>query len=305
VRYKPSVWLLTAAIAALCCASIWTVVVLRSRPLDPAVLAKRMPVQDAVLLYIDFDALRRAGILEKFGGSKVAEEPEYQAFVRETEFDYKQDLNSAMVAFAPTGKYLLLSGRFDWRSLHSYVKKQDGTCYNSFCQLAGSTEERHISFFPLKPKLMAMAVSPDNAAAIRLQAVTPGPAPEVPDAPVWLAIPASVLNARQSLPGNTGILAGALRGAGALTLAFSPEGDGAAAKLNVRCGSEKHASEIARQLSETTAALRDAMAREHQQPNAADFSGVLAAGTFRSEGARVYGRWPIGRSFLENVLGGS
>ena len=54
--------------------------------------------------------------------SKVGEDPEYQAFVRKTEFDYKQDLETALVAFAPTGKFMLLKGRFDWKSLSNYVR---------------------------------------------------------------------------------------------------------------------------------------------------------------------------------------
>jgi roadblock/LC7 domain-containing protein len=36
-----------------------------------------------------------------------------------------------------------------------------------------------------------------------------------------------------------------------------------------------------------------------------DLSGVLAAGSFRSEGRRVQGRWPIQREFLEAVAADS
>jgi hypothetical protein len=43
--------------------------------------------------------------------------------------------------------------------------------------------------------------------------------------------------------------------------------------------------------------------REHQQPNPADFSGVLTAGVFHSEGATLLGSWPIERSFVQNLLG--
>lgn len=263
-----------------------------------------MPTQDALVAYVDFSALRRSGILQLLDGSKVTEDPEYQAFVRKTDFDYKQDLDSVLVAFTPMGKFLLASGRFDWKSLHSYVNGEKGQCYNSFCKLGGSTPDRHISFFPLQRNVMAMAVSPDDSAALRLQAVSPGPPPEVPAAPVWLSIPASVLQSRDTLPGDTRVLAGDIQGAEAVTLAFTPEGSRVAARLDIRCRSEQDAAAMARQLSRTTGLLRDAIASEHHQPNPADFSGVLAAGTFRSQGARVSGYWPIERVFLENVLGG-
>ena len=87
-------------------------------------MLKRLPTDDAVVLYIDFSRLRAGGILQMLDGSKVGEDPEYQSFVRKTDFDYKQDLDAAMVAFAPKGKYMLLRGRFDWKSLKSYVLAQ-------------------------------------------------------------------------------------------------------------------------------------------------------------------------------------
>jgi hypothetical protein len=38
-------------------------------------------------------------------------------------------------------------------------------------------------------------------------------------------------------------------------------------------------------------------------PNPADLTGVLTAGSFRSDGNRVFGYWPIARTFVENLLG--
>jgi hypothetical protein len=129
-------------------------------------MLRRLPTEDALVVYIDFAALRRAGILQMLDGSKVGEDPEYQNFVRQTDFDYKQDLDAVMVAFAPMGKYMLLKGRFDWKSLKNYVHGSDGRCNNSFCKLAGSTPEKRISFFPMQSNLMAMAVSDDDVAAL-------------------------------------------------------------------------------------------------------------------------------------------
>lgn len=305
MRYKPGVWVLTALIATLCGLSVWAVKVYRSRPLAPAALLKRIPGGDGLVLYIDFASLRNAGILKMLSMPSVSQEPEYQLFVRKTEFDYTQDLDTAMVAFTPSGKYLLLAGRFDWNSLRAYVKGEGGQCYNSFCKLNGSTPDRRISFFPLRANLMAMAVSPDESAAIRLQSVAPGPEQEVPaGAPVWLSIPAAALRSRDALPSGTRMFVRTVENARSVTLAFFPEQQRLSAKLNVRCGSSEDARQMADQLAQTTRLLRDAIAREHGRPNPADLSGVLSSGSFRAEGDRVFGYWPIERSFVENLLGG-
>src|SRR5262249_48630377 len=149
--------------------------------------------------YIDFDALRRAGILQRLEGSKATEDPDYQAFVRKTNFDYKQDLDAAMVAFTPTGRYLLVKGHFDWKTLRSYAKGEGGECVVSLCTLKGSAADRNISFFPVQSNLMGMAVSEEDTAARHLMNPDPAPDPELPNAPVWLSIPSSVLKAREKM----------------------------------------------------------------------------------------------------------
>ena len=290
-------------IAAVCGVSVWGVAWYRSRSLDTESLLRRMPAEDALVAYIDFSELRRAGILQLLDGSKAGEDPEYQHFVRQTQFDYKTDLDSAMVAFAPTGRFLLVQGRFDWKSLHAYVASQDGHCVNAFCRMTGSTPERRISFFPVRSNLMALAVSPDESAALRLQNAVSGPDPQVPAAPVWLSIPASVLKSSDSLPAGTRLFARSMEQAETVTLAFAPEGHGLAARLDVRCRDERAAADLASQLTRTTGLLRETMEREHQKPNPADLSGVLTAGTFRNEGRRVLGLWPIEPAFVQNVLG--
>jgi hypothetical protein len=297
--------LVVVGIAAVCGASVWGVAWYRSRSLTTAALLRRMPAQDAVVAYIDFSELRRAGILRLLDGSKAGEDPEYQNFVRQTQFDYQEDLDSAIVAFAPTGRFLLVQGRFDWKSLHAYVESQDGTCFNSLCRMAGSTPERRISFFPLRSNLMALAVSPNEYAAMGLQSAVSGPDPQVPTAPVWLSIPTSVLKSSDRLPAGTRMFAHSLEQAETVTLAFAPEGHGLAARLDVRCRNEQAATDLASQLTSTTSLLRETMERERQKPNPADLSGVLSAGTFRNEGRRVLGYWPIEPAFVQNMLGGT
>ena len=263
-----------------------------------------MPAEDALVAYIDFSAMRRGGVLQLLDGSKAGEDPEYQSFVRRTQFDYKKDLDAALVAFAPTGRFLLLKGRFDWKSLRAYVESQHGQCVNSFCRMTGSAPERRISFFPLRSNLMALAVSPDESAALRLNNAVSGSDPQVPAAPVWLSIPTSMLKSGDSLPAGTRMFASGMERAETVTLAFAPEGQGLAARLEVRCRDDRDAADLASQLTRTTNLLRETMERERQKPTPADLSGVLTSGVFRNDGRRVLGYWPIERAFVQNVLGG-
>ena len=304
MRQKPAVWLIVVGIAAVCGASVWGVAWYRSRALTTAALLGRLPAQGALVAYIDFSELRRGGILQLLDGSKAGEDPEYQSFVRQTQFDYKKDLDAAIVAFGPTGRYLLLKGRFDWKSLRAYVESQNGKCTNAFCRMAGSTPERRISFFPLRSNLMALAVSPDESAALRLEDAVSGPDPQVPAAPVWLSIPTSALKTGDNLPAGTREFARGMERAETVTLAFAPEGRGLAARLDVGCRDERDAADLASQLMRTTSLLRETMERERQKPNPADLSGVLTSGTFRNEGRRVLGYWPIEPVFVQTVLGG-
>lgn len=302
---KTRAWLLILLITALCGATLWSVIWYRSRAMSPAAMLKRLPTDDAVVAYVDVSRLRAAGLLELLDGAKMGEELEYRDFVRKTDFDYKQDLDAVMIAFAPKGKYMLLKGRFDWKSLSAYVVGNDGRCNNSFCLMPGSMPERRISFFPMQPNTMALAVSDDDSAALRMNLVDSRPDAEIPNAPLWLAIPPSVVKSGKSLPAGTQMFARSLDRAQAVTLAVVQEGSDFAAKLNVRCASASDATALAADLNKTTGLLREMIEREHQKPNPADLSGFLTSGTFRSEGPRVFGYWKILRALITNLLGGS
>lgn len=296
--------LLIALVAALCGGSVWGVAWYRSRPIGTALLLKRLPAGDALIVYIDFAELRRGGILQPLDSAKIEEDPDYQSFARKIDFDWKQDLDALVVASVPSGNYMFVRGHFDWKSLRSYATSVGGDCYNSLCRTIGSAPERRISFFPVQSGLMALAVSPDQSAVLELQTTKPGPDPEVPSAPVWLSIPASVLKSSANLPTGTRMFARSLEQAENVILTFGPDGNRIAARLEVRCRDERDAVEVAGQLASATLTLRRMLEREHQRPGPADLAGVLASGAFRSEGRRVFGYWPIERAFVESILSG-
>jgi hypothetical protein len=292
------------ALAGLAVAVALGAVWYRSRPLSLPEQIRRLPAADSVLVYIDFDRLRSGGILRMLNGPKAAEDQEYREFAQRIHLDWRQDLETAIVAFAPSGKYMLVKGRFDWDSLRSYVASSGGDCDGAFCRMAGSTRDRRISFFPMRNNLMALAVSTDDLAAKRMNGVAPALKSTLPDAPIWMRIPGSVLKSGENLPAGTRMFAHTVDQAEFITLLFVPEGDRLAARLDVLCRDDQDATAMAGELTRATGLLRDLIAREHQKPNPADFSGVLTSGTFRGEGRRVVGHWPIERSFVENLLSG-
>lgn len=297
-------WLLAAGIAAaaglLMVALQWQ----RSRALaTPEALLKRLPSRDAVVFYVDFAALRRTGLLDTAAASAVAAEPEYRDFIQKTRFNYTTDLDSAMMALAPSGRYFLVQGRFDWPRLRAYAAQAGGSCRNKFCTMPGSTPQRKISFVPLDNSLMALAVGADDMAAEVLMHPDPAahPAP-IPPEPVWISVPAPALKSGQDLPAGTRLFAQGIENAESVLMALGPEKQRFTITLDVRCRSDKDASALAATMQRATTALRETIERERQTPNPRDLSGVLALGSFRSEGARVRGRWPVERVFFEELF---
>jgi hypothetical protein len=302
VDSKKRTWLLLAIVAAgaLIGGAVWY----RSRPIATASLLKRLPTRDALVVYIDFAALRSGGILQPLAGARIDEDPEYQSFARKIAFNWKQDLDSVVLASAPTGNFMFVRGRFDWKSLRAYAVSSGGDCRDTLCRTTGSAPERRISFFPVQSGLMALAVSPDGSAVQNLETARSGPDPEVPAAPIWVSLPPALLKSSSNLPSGTRMFARSLEQAENVVLTFTPDGSRIAAKLEVRCRDEHDALEVAGQLAGATLTLRQMMEREHQKPGPADLAGILAAGAFRSEGSRVFGSWPIERAFVESILNG-
>jgi hypothetical protein len=133
--------------------------------------------------------------------------------------------------------------------------------------------------------------------------ITPGPDPEIPNAPIWLSIPPSILKSGQKLPDGTHMFASSLERAEAATLAVVADGKRYAAKLNVRCNTEADAAQVRSDLAAATATLHKMIVLDHQKPDA--FAAFLASGTFSNEGRRVYGYWPIDLAFVQSMLAGS
>jgi len=298
--------MVVGAFILLCLGAIWFVAHRRANRIDtPAGLLSRLPAKDAVVLSIDFAALRRAGLIDMLARSKTPEEPAYQQFVAKTEFDYKQDLDLALASFGPKGKFFLLRGRFNWTSLSAYAKSENGSCFNTLCRMAGSTPERRISFFPVQPAIMALAVAavPDAASWMM------GPAADArqisPSAdPVWISFTGSALRQQTSLPTGSQIFAQEMERADEVMLSLGPKGPDFQLTLAARCRSERDAALLQAELEHDTQMLRNLIARENRTPNPGDLSGTLTSGTFSHTDQRVWGYWPVAHKYIADTLSG-
>src|SRR6185503_14740546 len=125
-------------------------------------------------------------------------------------------------AFAPSGRYMLVRGRFDWKSLRSYAHDVGGECHVSQCGMDGSTPDRRISFAALQNNVMALAVSKDDFAVRRILGAATPHETDVPNAPIWLYVPGSVMKSGEGLPDGTRMFARAMDRAQKLILSIAP-----------------------------------------------------------------------------------
>ncbi len=298
IQTKPTTLAILAAVV--CLSVIGLLTYWRYLQVDTvAELLARLPTENATVLYIDLHALRTSGLLDLLAGTGAEEEADYRQFVRETGFNYRSDLDCALIAFHERERFLLLRGRFRWGQIEDYVKEKNGTCINSFCQVRGSSPDRIISFYPLTYRYMAMASSPDRSAALAMQEnVEPVDPENVPNEPFWVSMSGAELTRAKWLPDGTRSFATALSRTERVVLAVGPKGDGFEARLRADCGSPQEAIKLATEFERVTELLRSLIRLEDKTPSDRDLSGVLTNGTFETVGSRLIGRWPISHQFL-------
>ena len=306
MRYRFQPWQLAAIVILICIGTLLGFYIYRSQaPASPAQMASYLPLTDGALIYIDVNAIRDSGLLNLIAGTKAAEEIEYKKFVDDTHFDYRQDLQAVAALFKGDQVFMILRGHFDWKALMSYVSRQGGTCVNSFCTIQGSQPDRRISFYPIRSKLIALAVSRDGWAAYQISKRS-GQLPIKPPAePVWAVLTGPALRGLAALPAGTKSYASALESADRVIFTLGQQGDHLQLAMRVFCQNPEKASALVSNLESTTDTLRKWLTREHKQPNPNDLSGVLTAGSFRRDDRQVFGAWPVQRSFVEAIAGGN
>jgi len=274
---------------------------------SPEALVHYFPQREATVLYLDVGALRASGILEKLVGSTVGEDPAYRGFVQDSGFDYKRDLERAMLNSAGGLHYFVLQGKFDWKKLRSYAATHEGSCRGDDCHMKGSTPDRVISWRKLNANVMALASTRDETGA---QAIAPRKADEplgwdVPRSPLWLEVPSQVLQSLEQLPPGTRVFARALQPAKRAVFTVAPEASQFALGIDVVCRNAEDAAVLRTQLEGLTKMLTSLIQRENKTPSATDLSSILTSGRFERQDKRVLGRWSVPRVFVESLGSGS
>jgi len=263
-----------------------------------------LPRTDATVFFANVTALRRAGVLGLFAGSKTTEEPEYREFVRQTHFDYTNDIRSIAGAADARQMLFIIRGRFDWNRLREYAAAHGGACEHGYCNLPTTERRRWASFLPIQSDVMGLAVSDNANAALALSPRRDRLSQPIPSQPVWVEVSRSFLEKPLSLPVPVRIFAISLEFADRVLLSLDSSASNGAAfrlQLDAQCPTAATAETIKAQLDLQTRILRMELAREHQQPNPADFTGLLVAGTFQVLNKHVIGTWPIDKQLLKTL----
>lgn len=184
-----------------------------------------------------------------------------------------------------------------------YARDHGGRCSFSYCSAPGSQPGRIVSFYPLKPHVMAMAISRDSedawgVAMAPLSGERPSPAQ-----PVWVSIPSEALQRRVTLPGVASNLANLLAKADTVNVSAGLAENRMELGMEAICPSPDSASSLVSQLDQLGGVLRSV--RDKDPAKSGSLLNLLAGGTFRRDGAKVYGQWPMQRTFVEALANGT
>jgi hypothetical protein len=258
-----------------------------------------LPRQNRAVFFLDLASLRQTGVLKSL--RSAAQEAEYQDFVRETHFDYTQDLDELAGSAGQNEILLVVRGRFDWRLLRNYAALHGGKCDGELCRVPTSQPQRWASFWPLQPDAMVLVLGPPVGATEKLQPhytdVTE------PDSPVWIEFSPALLP-EATLPEILRLFTAALQPASSVTFSLFPAGADENAfeiRLNARCASPAAAQALAHQLQLNTKLLTLALTRKGQNIDPASLAGLLTSGKFYASREQVLGIWPVTQAFLRAI----
>lgn len=303
MRAQSKPWLVFALLAVSIAALLWGLEFYRHRFVrSDRDLFRLLPQGDATIFYVNVAALRHAGLLQVFAGTAAAEEADYRNFVRETRLDYRKDIDAIAGAADSRQIFFAIRGRSDWNKLRRYAAAHGGDCMGALCSAPTSKTGRWASFVAIQPDVMGLALSADRTAATAVRPAGHALPEAIPEQPVWARISQSVLKNPASLPVAVRIFAISLQFANPVVLSLGPADEHSKEfklELDAQCANAAMAETIRNQLEIDTKLLKLELAREHAQPNAADLTGLLTAGTFEVVDKRVIAIWPVRKELLK------
>ncbi len=122
-----------------------------SRVAEP--LLRYAPSNAQIYAFLDFELLRRTGVLRRLAGPGGVEEPDYRRFVDQTGFDYRRDLDAVVVAKRGTAVFAVVTGRFDDVRLRKYASSNGGNCADAYCYVPGAPP---VSFVQIRPGIYGL-----------------------------------------------------------------------------------------------------------------------------------------------------
>jgi hypothetical protein len=301
---------LAAALVLVCAAVLGVLEWRRTQRYDPSRLMQSLPVNGAVKVFINIEALRDSGLLDVLAGPKTVEDPDYSHFADEIGFDYRSDLDAVAAAFVHGDFYAAARGHFDWKRLTEYARANQGQCTNGICSMPGAQPDRIISFYPLSSQVLALAVSEKPQGVLMIARPSGKPGISVPPAAFWISAPGTDFKDLKNLPVGTqsfmAPLAQAREAAFSVQPASADSGSASSGAFQIRmdvdCTSPDAASALARVLTSTTDFLRSLVVSEKVAPKPSDLTAVLVSGTFEVHDSNVTGRWPMDRRVIESLV---
>lgn len=300
-------WMLVLLVAA-GAAAIYGVLILYRMGADPSVadLLRRLPETNALTLHVDLRAIRASGMGSLLEGSAVAEEADYRRFVRESGFDWTRDLDAVTATKAGDDWYLFIRGRFDMEKVRNFALARGGACKNGYCEVAGATPGRRVSYFPVTADVLALATSKAQMAVTRMvQKRKTDWTGGVPEGPAWVSFNGSVLAGDPALPSGGRLFGKVLAETERTTFSVAGGAGGLELKMRAFSPTAAGAENVKAQLEGVTKEFKSYFERVGQASRPDDLSGLLLSGQFAVTGTEVTGRWPLHADLLKKLAGGS
>ena len=302
-RNKP--WLILVVIAALTLFALYAIDRFQHRFVrSDEDLLSLIPDGDSTIFFARVNLLRRAGMLEMIAGGRSTD-PEYQKFVQATQFDYAKDIDALAGSVNERCTVIIVRGHLDWPRIEAYVRNQSGTCNRGVCALQSTKSGTWISMVRLQPDVVGVALGKERSLVGTIhpgQRAAPHP---FPVQPIWMKLAQHLVKNPSTVPGALRIFLISLQPSNFVLLAVSsaPHGTGSAfeIELTAGCPSAAAADTVRKQLEIQTKMLKLELARQRQQPNPADLTGLLTSGTFDTSGAEVRGIWPVRKELLKTL----
>ncbi len=307
---KKRAWFVVAAVTLAAAAAGAVYLHHLRHPLPPASagpppdIMSELPPGAPVVAYIDVAALRKLqdsplAAMLGLAGTNPQEDREYQAFVRDTGFDYTRDLDVAAIAvwpaslFTPNGGigsnqvFAVADGRFDRAKIEAYALRTGKLATRGAQSIYVVPGDPPVSFSFLSPTRIEMTTGETLSILAPVASASENDAmhtriKRVAGAPIFAAartdtLPRNFYDAFKNSP-QLETLARSVKG---LTLAGQPQGDRVDLALDAECDSLAHAGEIATLLDTFrmfgTVALSDPKTRRQMTKEQAAFLTALAS----------------------------